>query len=73
MISFMISILICTRQRVNVSELKSGSRIREVGRERPHLSETPVNEPGLSLEDGARRLGVAPAAIANADRRQKNT
>ena len=63
--------IVCEQKQVSIEAVQSGSRIREVAEVRSHLADRLVKEYGLSLAETARRLGVTPAAIANALRRKK--
>jgi REP element-mobilizing transposase RayT len=54
----------CKKEKVNIQELKSGSRRRKVSRVRSEIAVQLVEKSGLPLAETARHLGVSTSAIS---------
>lgn len=55
---------ICKKKKVNISELKGGSRRGEIPAVRAYLAKILTGDYGLSLAETARQLGVTTSAIS---------
>jgi len=56
--------VVCHKENVNITELRSGSRRKNVSRVRTQLAIGLVEEYGISLAEAARLLGVTTSAIS---------
>jgi putative transposase len=64
--------MICQRERINVEELKTGSRRAGVPRVRTKLSLWMVEDCGIPLAEAGRQLGVSTSAVSKIIRRRNS-
>ena len=54
----------CQKENININELRSGSRRKQISKFRSQLAVSLVEKYGISLAETARRLGVSTSAIS---------
>jgi len=55
---------LCQKEKININELQSGSRRKQISKIRSQLAVSLVEKYGISLAKTARRLGVSTSAIS---------